>query len=76
MSNASPQDVPDGVRFTTIWSNPPIRVGKNELHELLRAWLPRLEPGADAWLVVAQHLGGDSLQRWIAERRSPPTARP
>src|SRR5689334_2456971 len=28
-----PEDVPDSVRFTTIWSNPPIRVGKNELHD-------------------------------------------
>jgi 16S rRNA G1207 methylase RsmC len=49
----------------TIWSNPPIRVGKNELHGLLERWLPRLEPGSDAWLVVARNLGSDSLQRWL-----------
>jgi len=60
-----PQDVPDGVRFMTIWSNPPIRVGKNELHAMLEQWMPRLEPGADAWLVVQKNLGSDSLHRWM-----------
>ncbi|MDO9398724.1 MAG: methyltransferase [Herbiconiux sp.] len=60
-----PADVPDSVQFTTIWSNPPIRVGKNELHELLTRWLPRLEVGSDAWLVVQKNLGSDSLQRWM-----------
>lgn len=60
-----PEDVPDHVRFTTIWSNPPIRVGKNELHNLLQQWLPRLEAGSDAWLVIARNLGSDSLQRWL-----------
>ena len=54
IKSASPQDIPEGLRFTTIWSNPPIRVGKNELHAMLEQWLPRLEPGASAWLVVAQ----------------------
>lgn len=61
-----PDEVPDGVAFRTIWSNPPIRVGKNELHGLLHRWIPRLESGADAWLVVARQLGADSLQRWLA----------
>jgi 16S rRNA (guanine1207-N2)-methyltransferase len=60
-----PEDVPADVAFMTIWSNPPIRVGKNELHSLLQAWLPRLEVGSDAWLVVARNLGSDSLQRWL-----------
>jgi 16S rRNA (guanine1207-N2)-methyltransferase len=61
----TPDDVPTDVRFLTIWSNPPIRVGKNELHGLLERWLPRLEPGSDAWLVVQRNLGSDSLQRWL-----------
>ena len=61
----TPNDVPTDVRFLTIWSNPPIRVGKNELHGLLEHWLPRLEPGSDAWLVVQRNLGSDSLQRWL-----------
>lgn len=64
-----PDDVPDDVRFAAIWSNPPIRVGKAELHALLERWLPRLDgaTGAAAWLVVAKHLGAESLQRWIGE---------
>jgi 16S rRNA (guanine1207-N2)-methyltransferase len=60
-----PADVPAEVAFRTIWSNPPIRVGKNELHGMLAAWLPRLADASDAWLVVARNLGADSLQRWI-----------
>ena len=60
-----PEDVPADTRFMTIWSNPPIRVGKNELHAMLLTWLPRLEPGSDAWLVVQRNLGSDSLQRWM-----------
>ena len=60
-----PQDVPDSLEFTTIWSNPPIRVGKNELHSMLQKWMPRLEPGSDAWLVVQKNLGSDSLHRWM-----------
>ena len=65
--NASlPDDVPEGVRFRTIRSNPPIRVGKNELHGLLERWIPRLDERSDAWLVVQRNLGSDSLQRWLA----------
>jgi 16S rRNA G1207 methylase RsmC len=60
-----PDDVPADVRFDTIWSNPPIRVGKEALHELLVRWLPRLRPGGDAWLVVQRNLGADSLQAWL-----------
>jgi len=60
-----PEDVPADVRFRTIWSNPPIRVGKNELHAMLAHWLPRLDTASDAWLVVARNLGSDSLQRWL-----------
>lgn len=60
-----PDDVPGHVAFRAIWSNPPIRVGKDELHALLLRWLPRLETQADAWLVVQRNLGSDSLQRWL-----------
>jgi len=59
--------VPSDVRFAAIWSNPPIRIGKDALHDLLRAWLPRLAPGGSAHLVVAKNLGADSLQRWLAD---------
>jgi 16S rRNA (guanine1207-N2)-methyltransferase len=64
---ALPQDVPPEIRFAAIWSNPPIRIGKPALHELLRLWLGRLEPEGLAHLVVQRNLGADSLQRWIAE---------
>jgi len=62
---ATPDAVPDDIRFMTIWSNPPIRVGKNELHGLLEKWLPRLDSGCDSWLVVQRNLGSDSLHRWL-----------
>jgi 16S rRNA (guanine1207-N2)-methyltransferase len=58
-------DVPDDVRFDVIWSNPPIRIGKHALHELLRTWLGRLAPDGRAYLVVQRHLGADSLHRWL-----------
>ncbi|MDQ0676510.1 16S rRNA (guanine1207-N2)-methyltransferase [Pseudarthrobacter siccitolerans] len=63
---SAPDAVDPGVRFDTIWSNPPIRIGKDELHSLLKLWLPRLAPGGTAWLVVQKNLGSDSLQRWLA----------
>ncbi len=69
-----PSEVPDDVRFDGIWSNPPIRVGKDVLHSLLSTWLARLTPEGRAWLVVQKHLGSDSLQRWL-EASGWPTAR-
>jgi 16S rRNA G1207 methylase RsmC len=67
VSIALPSEVPADLRFRTIWSNPPIRVGKDELHAILLTWLPRLEVAGDAWLVVSKDLGGDSLQKWLGE---------
>ncbi len=66
-----PDDVPDDVSFRSIRSNPPIRVGKHELHGLLERWIPRLDEKSDAWLVVQRNLGSDSLQRWIAASFTP-----
>ncbi len=62
---AAPNEVPAGTVFAGIWSNPPIRVGKDALHELLAAWMGRLAPGSRAWLVVNRHLGSDSLAAWL-----------
>jgi 16S rRNA G1207 methylase RsmC len=62
----TPDEVPADIRFSAIWSNPPIRVGKTALHEMLLMWLPRLEAGGTAYLVVQKNLGADSLQRWLA----------
>jgi len=61
----APDEVPPDMRFTTIWSNPPIRIGKTALHGLLEFWLARLDSDASASLVVQKHLGADSLQRWL-----------
>jgi 16S rRNA (guanine1207-N2)-methyltransferase len=68
-----PDEVPGDVRLDAIWSNPPIRVGKHALHELLAAWLARLTPAGRALLVVQRHLGADSLQRWLTEQGWPAT---
>jgi 16S rRNA G1207 methylase RsmC len=65
-----PDQVPADLRFSGIWSNPPIRVGKKELHNLLLMWLPRLEVGGEAYLVVQKNLGSDSLQKWLTEELS------
>jgi 16S rRNA G1207 methylase RsmC len=64
----TPDEVPETVRFDEIWSNPPIRVGKSELHDLLNRWLGRLTPTGVAWLVVGRHLGADSLAQWLREQ--------
>lgn len=61
-----PDQVPDEIRFSSIRSNPPIRVGKNNLHDMLQRWVPRMLPGTDAWFVVSRNLGSDSLQKWLA----------
>ncbi|MGB7820299.1 MAG: methyltransferase [Ornithinibacter sp.] len=70
-----PDGVPPEVRFDLIWSNPPIRVGKAVLHDLLRTWLPRLTPAGSAYLVVQKNLGSDSLQRWVGSELGMPCAR-
>ena len=54
-------------QFSLLWSNPPIRIGKQALHDLLGTWLARLAPGAPGYLVVHRHLGADSLHRWLTE---------
>ena len=66
-----PDGVPAGEEYDEIWSNPPIRIGKEALHDLLLAWLPRLAPGGRAVMVVGKNLGADSLQRWLGEQGYP-----
>jgi 16S rRNA G1207 methylase RsmC len=68
---ATPEEVPTGEAYDEIWSNPPIRIGKAALHELLLTWLPRLAPGGRAVMVVGKNLGADSLQRWLEEQGYP-----
>ena len=62
---------PAEASYDEIWSNPPIRIGKAALHELLLTWLPRLAPGGRAVMVVGKNLGADSLQRWLTEQGYP-----
>ena len=66
-----PEQVPAGEVYDEIWSNPPIRIGKEALHELLLTWLPRLAPDGRAVMVVGKFLGADSLQRWLGEQGFP-----
>lgn len=65
---AHPKEVPPEVAFDAIWSNPPVRIGKDALHSLLLGWLPRLAEDAGAWIVMSRHLGADSLASWLARQ--------
>jgi 16S rRNA (guanine1207-N2)-methyltransferase len=67
----TPDAVPPDATYDEIWSNPPIRIGKPALHELLLTWLPRLAPDGRAVMVVGKNLGADSLQRWLTEQGFP-----
>ena len=64
---ARPDGVDPALRFDRILCNPPIRIGKPALHDLLATWLDRLAPQGRAHLVVHRHLGSDSLARWLAD---------
>ena len=69
---ATPDQLPPA-SYDEIWSNPPIRVGKQALHVLLLTWLPRLAPGGRAVMVVGKNLGADSLATWLGEQGYPTT---
>lgn len=69
----APDDVPADVMFSTIWSNPAIRIGKPALHAMLLQWAARLCHGGEAILVVHKHLGSDSLQSWLTAQGYPTT---
>ena len=67
----TPSDASLPARFAAIWSNPPVRIGKDPLHALLGQWLARLSPDGSAYLVVGRNLGADSLHRWLAAQGWP-----
>ena len=69
---ATPDRLPPA-SYDEIWSNPPIRIGKQALHALLLSWLPRLTPGGRAVMVVGKNLGADSLATWLGEQGYPTT---
>lgn len=71
-SDVADTSTPTGSRaattFDVIWSNPPIKVGKAALHQMLNTWLPRLSMNGVAVLVVHKNLGSDSLATWLTGR--------
>ena len=67
----TPEQVPGDQVFDEIWSNPPIRIGKDALHDLLLTWLPRLAPDGVARMVVGKNLGADSLASWLTDQGFP-----
>lgn len=66
-----PDEVPAGTTFDLVWSNPPVRIGKAAMRDLLTSWLDRLRPTGSAVLVVQKHLGADSLHRWLETEGHP-----
>lgn len=63
----APEAVPGSLLFDEIWSNPPVRIGKDALHALLAMWLPRLKVEGVAHLAMGKNLGADTLQRWLTD---------
>ena len=70
---SSPEEVDPSIRFAALWSNPPIRIGKTALHDLLELWLARLDADGTAYLVVNKNLGADSLSQWMTSLNYPTT---
>ena len=60
-----PDEIDSSMQIAVLWSNPPIRIGKSALHDLLLVWLPRLTSQGHARLVVSKNLGADSLSQWL-----------
>ncbi|MCI1935096.1 MAG: class I SAM-dependent methyltransferase [Bifidobacteriaceae bacterium] len=67
VSAVTEHELPESTSFDLIWSNPPIRIGKEPLHQLLMSYIPRLTEGGRAYLVVQKHLGSDSLITWLSQ---------
>lgn len=61
----SPEEIPSDLKVDLIISNPPVRVGKDALHEILKMWSERLSESGQMWLVIAKNLGSDSLAGYI-----------
>lgn len=57
-----------GREIRLIWSNPPVRIGKESLHELLTTWIGKLADDGVAYIVVQRNLGADSLRSWMLEQ--------
>lgn len=68
VSVCAPEEMPNDVRFASIYSNPPVRIGKTAMREMLLHWLRRLQPDGVAYVVVGKHLGSDSLAGWLVQQ--------
>ena len=62
---AHPDDVPHDTTFWLMWSNPPVRIGKDALHTLSNQWLPTLRSDGVAHFVMSKNLGADSYAQWL-----------
>ena len=69
----APEEVDSAIRFASMWTNPPIRIGKSALHDLLELWLARLDTDGTAFMVVNKNLGADSLSQWMTGMSYPTT---
>lgn len=63
----APNEIPADLTIALLWSNPPVRIGKEALHELLATWMQRLDATGVAYLVMSKNLGADSLHAWLTE---------
>ena len=68
---SEPAEVPEALRFDRLYSNPPIKIGRDRMLELLTLWLGKLAHGADAYLAIKQAMGADRLHRWLNESGYP-----
>ncbi|MFC0675509.1 class I SAM-dependent methyltransferase [Brachybacterium hainanense] len=64
----APEEIPADLVADVIWSNPPIRIGKEALHALLLEWADRLAPEGWMALVVGRNLGADPLASWLDDQ--------
>ncbi len=63
----SPSQIDSSLKHDLIISNPPIRIGKTALYELLSFWSITLSEHGEMWLVMAKHLGADSCAKFLKE---------
>lgn len=61
----SPNEFDETLQVDMVISNPPIRIGKEAMFELLRGWSTRLKSGGQMWLVIAKNLGADSTASYL-----------
>lgn len=67
----TPRQVPANLTFAAIYSNPPYRLGRPAMLDLLATWFDRLDRGGAAYIVVRRDNGADSLAARLTERGYP-----